>query len=179
MRIAVAFGIVSALALPLSVSAQGGSIGLQTGRQPAGARPVSRPSTVAKPRGTITTVPLYPAARTHRPICFRSSYLGLVVFDPYWWPGPEVDEQAASPGPRLMGGLQLDVEPRSALVYVDGFFAGTVDQYKGYFQHLDATAGYHTLEFVSPNFEPLVGGVTVVPNQTTTYRGFLNRASGR
>jgi hypothetical protein len=179
MRMAIAFGIVSTLAMPPSLTAQGGSIGLQTGRQPVGVRVVSRPSTVAKPRGTIATVPLYPGARAHRPICFRYSYLGLVVFDPYLWPGPEVDEQTAPPGPRLMGGLQLDVEPRSALVYVDGFFAGNVDQYKGYFQHLDAPAGYHTLEFVSPNFEPLVGGVTVVPNQTTTYRGFLNRASGR
>ncbi len=29
--------------------------------------------------------------------------------------------------PRLMGGLQLDVEPRRAFVYVDGILVGTVD----------------------------------------------------
>ena len=78
-----------------------------------------------------------------------------------------------------MGGLQLDVEPRRAFVYVDGFLIGTVDQFKGYFQHLETTAGYHVIEFISPDYEPLMTGVTVVPNMTTTYRAFLNRASGR
>lgn len=78
-----------------------------------------------------------------------------------------------------MGGLQLDVEPRRALVYVDGILVGSVDQYKGYFQHLETTAGYHVLEFISPDYDPLITEVTVVPGKTTTYRGFLNKANGR
>ena len=116
---------------------------------------------------------------------FRSSTFGLVAFDPYWWLAPDAGDEnltpppEALPGPRLPGGLQLDVEPRRAFVYVDGVLAGTVDQFKGYFQHLDTTAGYHVIEFISPDYDPLVVGVTVVPNRTTTYRGFLNRASGR
>jgi hypothetical protein len=81
-----------------------------------------------------------------------------------------------APGPILSGGLQLDVEPRRALVYVDGVLAGTVDQFKGYFLHLETSAGFHVITFLSPDYEPLTIGVTVSPNQTTTYRGSLNRS---
>jgi hypothetical protein len=79
----------------------------------------------------------------------------------------------------MSGGIQLDVEPRRALVYVDGVLAGTVDQFKGYYQHLQTSAGFHVIEFLAPDYEPLAVGVTVVPNKTTTYRAFLNRAGGR
>jgi len=82
-------------------------------------------------------------------------------------------------GTSLAGGLQLDVEPRRALVYVDRVLAGTVDQFKGYYQHLEISAGFHVIDFLAHDYEPLSVGVTVVPNQTTTFRGFLNRASGR
>lgn len=116
----------------------------------------------------------------------RLSLLGLVVFDSYWWLAPGAGDEDVAPstpmpssGPRLSGGLQLDVEPRRALVYVDGVLAGTVDQFKGYFLHLETDAGFHVIDFLAPDYEPLTVGVTVVPNKTTTYRGFLNRASGR
>ncbi|HKT81243.1 MAG TPA: hypothetical protein VJP86_13545 [Vicinamibacterales bacterium] len=123
-----------------------------------------------------------------RAICFRSSLFGLTLFDPYWWLAPDAtfDSLPATPiytsgeaSERPRGGLQLDVEPRRALVYVDGILAGTVDQFKGYFQHLETTAGYHVVEFISPDYEPFVAEVMVVPGQTTTFRAFLNRASGR
>jgi len=113
--------------------------------------------------------------------------LGLFAFDPDWWLAPDVidDDIAAPPlsmpppGPRPVGGLQLDVEPRRAIVYLDGFFVGTVDQFKGYFQHLETAAGFHVVEFVAVDYEPLLAEVTVAPNTTTTYRASLNRAAGR
>jgi hypothetical protein len=64
-------------------------------------------------------------------------------------------------------------------VYVDGILTGTVDQFKGYFQHLETTAGFHVIGFLAPGYDPLTVDVTVAPNKTTTYRGFLNRASDR
>ncbi len=119
----------------------------------------------------------------HRPLRFRSSFLGIIVVDPYWWLYPDVHDEFVRPtsaaGPSLSGGIQLDVEPRRALVYVDGVLAGTVDQFKGYYQHLETSAGFHVIDFLAPDYEPLTVGVTVVPNKTTTYRAFLNRASGR
>jgi len=121
-------------------------------------------------------------AGARRPILARSSFFGLVAFDPYWWLDPEIPVESVAPpaamprpGPILIGGLQLDVEPRRAFVYVDGLLAGTVDQFKGYFQHLETSAGFHVITFLAPDYDALTIEVTVVPNKTTTYRGFLNR----
>jgi len=109
----------------------------------------------------------------------RSSILGLLYYSPYWWFDPVgfeiVPPPMQPPGATLTGGLQLDVEPRRALVYVDGLLAGTVDDFKGYFQHLETTAGFHVISFVTPDHDPLTIGVMVVPSKTITYRGSLNR----
>ena len=138
------------------------------------------------PAPTIGIVAPFRGTRLHRPTHLRSSVLGLVVVDWYWWLYPDVgDETVARPlamppsGTSLSGGLQLDVEPRRAFVYVDRVLAGTVDQFKGYYQHLEIGAGFHVIDFLAPDYEPLTVGVTVVPNRTTTFRGFLNRATGR
>lgn len=52
---------------------------------------------------------------------------------PYWrMAGPEAS-------------VRLDVRPRDAQVYVDGFFAGTVDQFDGVFQRLRLPPGQHEI----------------------------------
>ena len=184
---AVAFGASARL------DAQGGSIGTRapgtSAARPDGARPPApgASGSARRPVGTITTVRPFSGGFAHRPCVFRSTLLGFFAFDPYWWLAPDfVDENGAPPpmplpppGPRLTGGLQLDVEPRKAFVYVDGFLVGTVDQFKGYFQHLETTAGYHVVEFIAPDYDPLVTEVSVAPGKTTTYRASLSRASGR
>ena len=113
----------------------------------------------------------------------RSSLFGLVAFDPSWLSAP-IDTQEPLvapgeplplPGPRLTGGLQLDVEPRRALVYVDGWFAGLVDNFSGYYRHLEAPAGWHTIEIVAPDFQPLMFDIAVTAGRTTTYRNSLTR----
>jgi len=74
-----------------------------------------------------------------------------------------------------MGGLQLDVEPRRARVYVDGWFVGVVDEFSGYYHHLDLAAGPHRIELIASDYDPLLVEVAVSPGGTTTYRGSLNR----
>ncbi len=114
-----------------------------------------------------------------RPFQPRSLWLGWVIVDPYglWEPGsfdqafaaPSTDDQAPS------GGLQLDVEPRRAQVYMDQFYVGIVDQFSGYYQHLDVPAGLHHFEFVASDYDPLIVDIMVSPGRTTTYRAWLNR----
>jgi hypothetical protein len=72
------------------------------------------------------------------------------------------------------GGVQLDVQPWRASVFVDGIYAGRVEDFKGYYQHLEAVAGPHQITVVEPGFLPLVFDVLVVPDRTTTFRGTLN-----
>jgi hypothetical protein len=102
--------------------------------------------------------------------------------DPHWLSATgALDESVpwwATPGPlneRATGGLQLDVEPRRALVYVDGWFVGAVDAFSGYYHHLDLPAGAHRVELLAPGYDPLLVEVAVSPDRTTTYHGALNR----
>jgi hypothetical protein len=156
-----------------------------TGRPHAGAARTSLPSIRQPFRSMITFWPT-PFALGHRPVPCRSSVFGLVLFDPYWWWAPGVvDESLMQPSATLSidqrptGGLQLDVEPRRALVYVDQLYVGTVDEFSGYYHHFETTAGSHVVAFVAPDYEPLVAEMLVSAGRTTTYRASLNRAPGR
>jgi hypothetical protein len=74
------------------------------------------------------------------------------------------------------GGVQLDVQPWRAQVYVDAAYAGVVEDFKGYYRHLEISAGPHTIVIAAPDYDPLVLDVLVAPGQVTTYRGTLNFA---
>ena len=77
------------------------------------------------------------------------------------------------------GGVQLDVDPRSAQVYVDGMHVGVIREFSGYYKHLELVAGPHFVTMIAPNYEPLTIPVLVSPGHTSTYRGTLTRAHGR
>ncbi len=75
------------------------------------------------------------------------------------------------------GGVQLDVQPWRAQVYVDGAYVGLVDDFKGYYRHLEISAGPHVIVIVMPDYDPLIVDTLVSPGQVTTYRGTLSLAS--
>ena len=77
------------------------------------------------------------------------------------------------------GGVQLDVDPRSAQVYVDGTRVGVISEFSGYYKHLELGAGPHYVTMIAPGYEPLTIHVLVSPGHTLTYRGTLTRAHGR
>jgi len=78
-----------------------------------------------------------------------------------------------------VGGLQLDIDPRRAQVFVDGTYAGLVEEFSGYFHHLELPAGPHDISVVAPGYEPLSFQVLVSPGATMTQRATLARAYGR
>src|SRR5262249_5104967 len=140
-------------------------------------RPVSPGVYVGGPARRVATPPFRSALRFvpgrfagQRVFCpIRSTIFGLAAFDPSWVRAP-IDtqeplvargERSPPPGSRPTGGLQLDVEPRRALVYVDGWFAGLVDNFSGYYRHLEAPAGWHAIEIIAPDFQPLMFNIAV------------------
>src|SRR3954463_15414026 len=61
------------------------------------------------------------------------------------WPA-RADAQWRYPGyyvPRDLTALRLIVKPNDAKVYVDGYYAGIVDDFDGVFQRLHVPAGQH------------------------------------
>jgi hypothetical protein len=65
------------------------------------------------------------------------------------------------------GGIRIQGAPRNAEVYVDGGYAGIVDDYDGVFQRLDLEPGSHEIEIRSGG-RPIVYDVNVTPGQTVT-----------
>jgi hypothetical protein len=65
------------------------------------------------------------------------------------------------------GGIRIQGAPRNAEVYVDGGYAGIVDDYDGAFQRLDLEPGSHEIEIRTAG-RPMVYDVNVTPGQTVT-----------
>jgi PEGA domain-containing protein len=72
-----------------------------------------------------------------------------------------------------VGELRLRVHPRDAQVFIDGYYAGRVDEFDGVFQSLRLEPGEYQVEIVLPGYEPLAFDVRIYPGEKTTYEGDL------
>jgi hypothetical protein len=77
----------------------------------------------------------------------------------------------------VTGGLRLEIEPKTAGVFVDGAYAGVVDDFNGHFQHLDLIPGAHRIEVRQPGFQPLTIQPYIQPDHTTDYKATLTPES--
>ena len=66
------------------------------------------------------------------------------------------------------GGVRLRIRPRDAQVFVDGHYAGLVDDFDGTFQQLRLEQGGHKIEIRMPGFEDLDMDIHVQPGRTIT-----------
>jgi hypothetical protein len=66
------------------------------------------------------------------------------------------------------GGVRIQGAPRNAQVFVDGYYAGVVDDFDGTFQRLQLEEGAHEIEIRAPGFPPQTYDVNVQPGQTVT-----------
>jgi hypothetical protein len=64
------------------------------------------------------------------------------------------------------GGVRIEDAPRDAQVFVDGYYAGIVDDFDGVFQRLDLRPGGHQIDIRVPGQPPLQYDVNVEPGQT-------------
>ncbi len=73
------------------------------------------------------------------------------------------------------GDLRLKVSPRHASVYVDGYYAGVVDDFDGFFQRLTLEVGPHEIEVEAPGYGSQVFDVYVDPERTIDLHADLDR----
>lgn len=66
--------------------------------------------------------------------------------------------------------LRLQVEPREAEVFIDGYYAGTVDDFDGTFQRLHVEPGEHELEVFMPGHRSYQQKVYTQPGKTFNVR---------
>jgi hypothetical protein len=70
--------------------------------------------------------------------------------------------------------LRLQVTPRDASVFVDGYAAGVVDDYDGIFQRLRLVPGPHELVIYHPSYRTLRQTIYYNPGSTHTIRHTLD-----
>ena len=87
----------------------------------------------------------------------------------YGYPPARYGYYGLVPG-RAYGALRIIDAPRDAQVFVDGYYAGVVDDYDGVFQHLNLEAGPHDIAIEVPGYPPVRFDVYIEPGRTTTYR---------
>ncbi len=71
--------------------------------------------------------------------------------------------------------LKFDVLPKEAAVYVDGYFAGQVDDYDGAFQRLHISPGEHEIVVYLDGYRSLRQRLYLAPNRTRRIEGELEK----
>jgi hypothetical protein len=103
-------------------------------------------------------------------------FVGGYFYDPYfgeypWWP------PVIYPHPRIVfdgrAQVRLQVTPRDAAVYVDGFYAGVVDDFDGFFQRLPLVSGEHTIALFLDGFGTITRRVYLSPGSDLSIREAL------
>jgi len=62
--------------------------------------------------------------------------------------------------------LKLDVKPKEAEVYIDGYYAGIVDDFDGAFQRLHVEPGEHEIELYLAGYRPVTQKLYLSANNT-------------
>ena len=107
--------------------------------------------------------------------------LGYFYYDPYVWApvasfyynGYNYGYGYGNP----IGELRLQVRPRDAEVYVDGYYAGEVDDFDGVFQSLRLEEGEYRIEIVAPGYDSLEFDVRIQAGRKVNYRRDLFTAT--
>jgi hypothetical protein len=111
------------------------------------------------------------------PYYYNGFHVGYLAYAPWGWTPAFYGYPYGYGGPAYggygydIGRLRIKVQPRDAEVYVDGYYAGTVDDFDGMFQSLRLETGGYRIEIRKPGFETLQFDVHVQPDRTVTYRG--------
>lgn len=116
-----------------------------------------------------TALPLLAAAQVPRGLvetaaCAPSPF--LFDDDPFWGPGPYPYAAAYPDGACLSGRVQVLATPIEADVYVDGFYAGLVDDFDGALQRLPVTPGRHAITLHLEGYRTVTRNIVVTSDST-------------
>jgi len=81
---------------------------------------------------------------------------------PYPYPYPYPFHPPVDPG----AAIRLEVKPKEAEVYVDGYYAGIVDDFDGTFQRLRVPPGEHTITLYMDGYHSVTQKVYLEPDNT-------------
>jgi PEGA domain len=123
-----------------------------------------------------------------RVVVVGGGYYRPYFYDPFWfdpWYGfsygyqypwgpygyPPYRAYRVDPG----ASLRLEVKPKDAEVYVDGYYAGIVDDFDGMFQRLSVTPGEHDIELYLDGYRTVHQKVYLTPRKTFNVKYAMER----
>jgi hypothetical protein len=125
---------------------------------------VVRPAIVVRPRATVFVGGYYYPS-LYRPGLYYGGYRGYYGASYYQWPpyygGGFYD---------LSGAARLQVTPRQTEVFIDGYYAGTVDDFDGFLQRLRIEPGEHEVELYLAGHRPFSQRIYLQPGRTFSIR---------
>jgi PEGA domain-containing protein len=125
-------------------------------------RPPGRPVAYARPYH----YPYYPYYPYYYSPYYAGYYFGF--YSPFFWgPYPPYPYPYYGYWPYdNTGSARLQITPRAARVYVDGHFAGLVDDFDGTFQRLNVEAGEHEVQIHLDGYRPFTVKVLFLRGKT-------------
>jgi hypothetical protein len=166
LRFLLITACVVVLGLPALSSAQHVHVGVGVGGPHGGVAVATGPHH-AVVVGGYYRYPYYYGSAFYGPWWYGAPYwYGAYWYGAPYWYGPYA--YAGYPAPYYGGGssLRLEVSPRNAEVFIDGHFAGIVDNFDGFFQHLDLPPGQHDLEIYLAGHRSVKQQVYLQPGKT-------------
>ena len=181
--LAFALAVVAMLGAPLlqhSAEAQGRG-GSRDGRAAPAPRPGGRVATAPRPgsrtaagprRGTRVVLPRRGSVvigAYYRPLYYSSFYSPFynrfyAPSFPYGYHGYAGYGAGQFYGPE--SALRLQVSPRATEVFVDGYYAGTVDDFDGIFQRLRLASGEYELTLYLAGYQTVTQQLLLQPDRT-------------
>lgn len=94
------------------------------------------------------------------------------VYSSFWWYPPYAYPYFYG---RFGANLRVQVQPKSAEVYVDGYLAGIVDQFDGMFQDLVVEPGTHEVIVYHEGYKSIVQRLYLSPGNSYRVKGALEK----
>ena len=148
---------------------------------PADAQRVARPRTVIASRPIAVARPTVFVGGYYYPSLYRASlwygpggYYGYPGYYGYYGYGYGPAYQVQIPiygrgrgyGYDRSGSVRLQVSPRQSEVFVDGYYAGTVDDFDGVFQRLNIESGEHEVQVYLAGYRSFTQRFYLQPGKT-------------
>lgn len=131
---------------------------------------------VVRPRTSIVV-----GVGAYRPYYYDSFFYDPFFFgygwSPAYWQYPYPPYYGPYPYGRYAYGnwaaARIEVKPKNAQVYLDGYYVGVVDQFDGVFQRLDVPAGEHELVVYLDGYRSYRQRTLFRPGETYHFKGEL------
>lgn len=97
-------------------------------------------------------------------------------FSPFWYPYPVFYPPYGWYGARYAeSAVRIEVVPREAKVFVDGYYAGVVDDFDGTFQRLRVQPGKHEILVYLEGYRSIRQTMYLAPDSTYKIRGEMTK----